>query len=180
MNLNISTPAKGSARPSSFSSIPQNHASIPKENSMTRKHYESIKCERIWCLCVDRGFIDVRISLMGNFGRIYESTTAICSSHHFILVSRSSYFHTALISWPSPKTQQPKPTRTSHAYSSIAPLYSCITAFHSELNLYRHSHLLSQNLRSFHQFRNPSLSSLSLANNSRYKPISCPVTKRTF
>ncbi|KIM37117.1 hypothetical protein M413DRAFT_31068 [Hebeloma cylindrosporum] len=50
-----------------------------------------------------RLYSDVRIALTGNFGGNHESTTAIFSSHRFILVSRSSYFHTALISWPSPK-----------------------------------------------------------------------------
>ena len=50
-----------------------------------------------------RLYSDVRIALTGNFGGSHESTTAIFSSHRFILVSRSSYFHTALISWPSPK-----------------------------------------------------------------------------
>jgi hypothetical protein len=50
-----------------------------------------------------RLYSDVRISLTGNFGGNHENTTAIFSSHRFILVSRSSYFHTALISWPSPK-----------------------------------------------------------------------------
>ena len=48
-----------------------------------------------------RLYSDVRISLTGNFGGSHESTTAIFSSHRFILVSRSPYFHTALLTWPS-------------------------------------------------------------------------------
>ena len=47
-----------------------------------------------------RLYSDVRISLTGNFGGSHESTTAIFSSHRFILVSRSSYFHTELLAWP--------------------------------------------------------------------------------
>ncbi|KAF8155388.1 hypothetical protein B0H34DRAFT_798582 [Crassisporium funariophilum] len=50
-----------------------------------------------------RLYSDVRIALTGNFSASqHENTTAIFSSHRFILVSRSSYFHTALLSWPSP------------------------------------------------------------------------------
>ena len=50
-----------------------------------------------------RLYSDVRLALTGNFGGSHESTTAIFSSHRFILISRSSYFHTALLSWPSNK-----------------------------------------------------------------------------
>ncbi|KAF8954515.1 hypothetical protein BDZ97DRAFT_1928179 [Flammula alnicola] len=56
-----------------------------------------------------RLYSDVRIALTGNFGGNHESTTAIFSSHRFILVSRSSYFHTALIAWPSPKNVPNEP-----------------------------------------------------------------------
>lgn len=48
-----------------------------------------------------RLYSDVRISLTGGFGGSHESTTAIFSSHRFILVSRSSYFHTELLGWPN-------------------------------------------------------------------------------
>lgn len=48
-----------------------------------------------------RLYSDVRISLTGNFGSSHENTTAIFSSHRFILVSRSSYFHTELLAWPN-------------------------------------------------------------------------------
>ncbi|KAF8881150.1 hypothetical protein CPB84DRAFT_1851646 [Gymnopilus junonius] len=48
-----------------------------------------------------RLYSDVRISLSGNFGGgSHESTTAIFSSHRFILVSRSSYFSDQL-TWPT-------------------------------------------------------------------------------
>ncbi|KAH9478923.1 hypothetical protein JR316_0009386 [Psilocybe cubensis] len=54
-----------------------------------------------------RLYSDVRIALTGNFGGSHsaqgENTTAIFSSHRFILVSRSPYFHTALIGWPLAK-----------------------------------------------------------------------------
>jgi hypothetical protein len=53
-----------------------------------------------------RLYSDVRISLTGNFSSSnHENTTAIFSSHRFILVSRSPYFHTALIAWPSSTTK---------------------------------------------------------------------------
>ncbi|SJL11404.1 uncharacterized protein ARMOST_14807 [Armillaria ostoyae] len=49
-----------------------------------------------------RLYSDVRIELTGTFSSSNpEHTTAMFSSHRFILVSRCSYFHTALISWPS-------------------------------------------------------------------------------
>ncbi|RDB30179.1 hypothetical protein Hypma_012352 [Hypsizygus marmoreus] len=48
-----------------------------------------------------RLYSDVRIALTGNFSTNHENTTAIFSSHRFILVSRSPYFHTLLIAWPS-------------------------------------------------------------------------------
>lgn len=50
-----------------------------------------------------RLYSDIRISLTGDFGGSHENTTAIFSAHRFILVSRSSYFHTALLTWPSNK-----------------------------------------------------------------------------
>ncbi|PPQ89789.1 hypothetical protein CVT25_008168 [Psilocybe cyanescens] len=59
-----------------------------------------------------RLYSDVRIALTGNFGGAHhENTTAIFSSHRFILVSRSPYFHTALIAWPNatPSTNGSEP-----------------------------------------------------------------------
>ncbi|KAG5642183.1 hypothetical protein DXG03_003446 [Asterophora parasitica] len=54
-----------------------------------------------------RLYSDVRISLTGNFSSSnHENTTAIFSSHRFVLVSRSPYFHTALIAWPNKQEQQ--------------------------------------------------------------------------
>ncbi|KAF9038308.1 hypothetical protein BDZ89DRAFT_1090557 [Hymenopellis radicata] len=51
-----------------------------------------------------RLYSDVRIELTGTFSSSNpEHSTAIFSSHRFILVSRCSYFHTALIAWPSAK-----------------------------------------------------------------------------
>ena len=47
-----------------------------------------------------RLYSDVKISLTGAFSSInHESATAIFSSHRFMLVSRSPYFHTSLKSW---------------------------------------------------------------------------------
>lgn len=47
-----------------------------------------------------RLYSDVRIALSGNFSSSnHENTTAIFSSHRFILVSRSPYFRTQLLQW---------------------------------------------------------------------------------
>ncbi|KAG6856981.1 hypothetical protein H0H87_011370 [Tephrocybe sp. NHM501043] len=54
-----------------------------------------------------RLYSDVRISLTGTFSSTnHENTTAIFSSHRFILVSRSPYFHTALLGWSGKQDQQ--------------------------------------------------------------------------
>ncbi|KII84313.1 hypothetical protein PLICRDRAFT_167831 [Plicaturopsis crispa FD-325 SS-3] len=51
-----------------------------------------------------RLYSDVRIALTGSFSSTnHESTTAIFSSHRFILVSRSPYFHSQLLSWGVPQ-----------------------------------------------------------------------------
>ena len=49
-----------------------------------------------------RLYSDVRIALTGNFSTSHENTTAIFSSHRFILVSRSPYFQNTLLAWPAP------------------------------------------------------------------------------
>ncbi|KAF8908755.1 hypothetical protein CPB85DRAFT_1308603 [Mucidula mucida] len=55
-----------------------------------------------------RLYSDVRIELTGTFSSSNpEHSTAIFSSHRFILVSRCAYFHTALIAWPSAKAHPP-------------------------------------------------------------------------
>ncbi|KIP06327.1 hypothetical protein PHLGIDRAFT_119037 [Phlebiopsis gigantea 11061_1 CR5-6] len=47
-----------------------------------------------------RLYSDVRIALTGSFSSTnHENTTAVFSSHRFILVSRSPYFRTQLIQW---------------------------------------------------------------------------------
>lgn len=53
-----------------------------------------------------RLYSDVRIALTGNFSSTnHENATAIFSSHRFMLVSRSPYFNTQLLTWGLP----PKP-----------------------------------------------------------------------
>ncbi|KAJ2912999.1 hypothetical protein MD484_g7423, partial [Candolleomyces efflorescens] len=56
-----------------------------------------------------RLYSDVRIALTGNFsssnGSHQESTTAIFSSHRFILVSRCPYFRDLLLNWPTNNTK---------------------------------------------------------------------------
>ncbi|KAM5531560.1 hypothetical protein V8D89_014780 [Ganoderma adspersum] len=52
-----------------------------------------------------RLYSDVRISLTGSFSSTnHESSTAIFSSHRFILVSRSPYFNTQLLQWNTKPT----------------------------------------------------------------------------
>ena len=54
-----------------------------------------------------RLYSDIRILLTGTFSSSpHEDTTAIFSSHRFVLVSRSPYFYNALVSWAKPKSQQ--------------------------------------------------------------------------
>ncbi|KAG1771354.1 hypothetical protein EV702DRAFT_1188816 [Suillus placidus] len=50
-----------------------------------------------------RLYSDVRIALSGTFSSTnHEPATAIFSSHRFILVSRSPYFHAQLLNWAQP------------------------------------------------------------------------------
>jgi hypothetical protein len=80
-----------------------------------RKLYELINSGKTWFSCGDpisRLYSDVRIALTGNFSSSDtqgDPTTAIFSSHQFILVSRSPYFHTALLSWPSSSSSSEEP-----------------------------------------------------------------------
>ncbi|KAK7044999.1 hypothetical protein R3P38DRAFT_3347228 [Favolaschia claudopus] len=63
-----------------------------------------------------RLYSDVRVALTSNAPAIPSSSTddddahdkqmPVFSSHRFVLASRSPYFHTALLSWPSPKSLQ--------------------------------------------------------------------------
>ena len=47
-----------------------------------------------------RLYSDIKIALTGSFSSVnHESATAIFSSHRFMLVTRSPYFHTSLKSW---------------------------------------------------------------------------------
>jgi hypothetical protein len=58
-----------------------------------------------------RLYSDVRIALTGTFSSSnHETSTAVFSSHRFVLVSRSPYFHTQLLKWgvPVPISTPPK------------------------------------------------------------------------
>jgi hypothetical protein len=70
-----------------------------------------------------RLYSDIRIALTGNFGGNHESTTPIFSYHRFILVSQSSYFHTALrphfLAFPEKRSNRSQ--RTSDGYSPFTP-----------------------------------------------------------
>ncbi|KAI0001219.1 hypothetical protein BJV77DRAFT_1155627 [Russula vinacea] len=52
-----------------------------------------------------RLYSDVRIGIEGSSSAHHEGLAAVFSTHRFILVSRSDYFHNALIAW---KTQKPE------------------------------------------------------------------------
>ena len=52
-----------------------------------------------------RLYSDVRIGIEGSSSVHHEGLAAVFSTHRFILVSRSDYFHNALIAW---KTQKPE------------------------------------------------------------------------
>ena len=52
-----------------------------------------------------RLYSDVRIGIEGSSSAHHEGLAAVFSTHRFILVSRSDYFHTALIAW---NTQKPE------------------------------------------------------------------------
>ncbi|KAH7918820.1 hypothetical protein BV22DRAFT_896031 [Leucogyrophana mollusca] len=70
-----------------------------------------------------RLYSDVRIALSGNFSSStpnHEPATAIFSSHRFILASRSPYFHTLLLTWPSAPTPA-KGTTTSEPPTLTLP-----------------------------------------------------------
>ncbi|TCD60035.1 hypothetical protein EIP91_010856 [Steccherinum ochraceum] len=56
-----------------------------------------------------RLYSDVKIALTGNFSSgNHDSTTAIFSSHRFMLISRSPYFHSQLVKWGvSQKPEEP-------------------------------------------------------------------------
>ncbi|TFK46743.1 hypothetical protein OE88DRAFT_1720946 [Heliocybe sulcata] len=61
-----------------------------------------------------RLYSDVRITLEGNFSSTnHESATAIFSSHRFILVSRSPYFRTRLLTWPGALAKSNEPQTLS-------------------------------------------------------------------
>lgn len=65
-----------------------------------------------------RLYSDVRISLSGNFSPIsQESTTAVFSSHRFMLVSRCPYFYDALCTWPSKDPHLPTLTLPSPPFT---------------------------------------------------------------
>lgn len=72
-----------------------------------------------------RLYSDVRIALTGNFSSSnHETTTAVFATHRFILVSRCPYFHTALLSWPSPVGAPPPLSRQITASSAVSQAHS--------------------------------------------------------
>jgi hypothetical protein len=74
-----------------------------------------------------RLYSDIRIALTGNFSSTnHESATAIFSSHRFILVSRSPYFYSQLITYPSkPSLRWPIDSHSplSAIHPRLTPLY---------------------------------------------------------
>ncbi|KAI5996377.1 hypothetical protein EDD15DRAFT_2252195 [Pisolithus albus] len=65
-----------------------------------------------------RLYSDVRISLTGNFSSSNpEHTTAVFSTHRFILISRSPFFRAQLLTWASPQSAK-TPTVTTPSNSN--------------------------------------------------------------
>ncbi|KAI6029532.1 hypothetical protein BKA83DRAFT_25502 [Pisolithus microcarpus] len=65
-----------------------------------------------------RLYSDVRISLTGNFSSSNpEHTTAVFSTHRFILISRSPFFRAQLLTWASPQSAK-TPTVTAPSNSN--------------------------------------------------------------
>lgn len=56
-----------------------------------------------------RLYSDVRITIEGRPSSTHENTAAVFSTHRFILVSRSTYFHNALIAWGNPSSKPGEP-----------------------------------------------------------------------
>jgi hypothetical protein len=52
-----------------------------------------------------RLYSDVRIGIEGSSSTHHEGLAAVFSTHRFILVSRSDYFHNALVAWKSQKPE---------------------------------------------------------------------------
>jgi hypothetical protein len=81
-----------------------------KEGDAEEARIEKLRKDLVF-MWRSRLYSDVRISLTGNFPSSTSNgdgpTTAIFSSHRFILVSRCSYFHTQLIGWGSPPPSKP-------------------------------------------------------------------------
>jgi hypothetical protein len=81
-----------------------------------------------------RLYSDVRIALTGNFSSTnHESATAIFSSHRFILVSRSPYFHSQLLTCSSPSS----PPTTPWPSTSPPPIHPRLPPLHPRLHLHR-------------------------------------------
>ncbi|KAI0314558.1 hypothetical protein OF83DRAFT_1063636 [Amylostereum chailletii] len=71
-----------------------------------------------------RLYSDVRIAIEGSTSSNHEGTAAVFTTHRFMLVSRSSYFHNALITWgiskPSDSGEQPTLTLPSPPFTPPA------------------------------------------------------------
>ncbi|KAF9218824.1 hypothetical protein BS17DRAFT_719536 [Gyrodon lividus] len=71
-----------------------------------------------------RLYSDIRISLSGTFSTSHpEHTTAIFASHRFILVSRSPYFRSQLLSW-APKSEAPSAPGESFTVTLPSPPFT--------------------------------------------------------
>ncbi|KAJ7729727.1 hypothetical protein B0H14DRAFT_3617188 [Mycena olivaceomarginata] len=107
-----------------------------------------------------RAVLDVYVALVSNDGAdedddAHDKQMPVFSSHRFILASCSSYFHTALVSWPA---SAPSKSLTSDVLTltlpsprpSPPPLFTSPSAFS-----HRHTHLLPPHLRPRHRPRPP-------------------------
>ncbi|KAJ7593454.1 hypothetical protein C8J56DRAFT_498559 [Mycena floridula] len=75
-----------------------------REKSQEDRRIDKLRKDLVF-MWRSRLYSDIRISLDGTGS---HGETAVFSSHRFILVSRSRWFHDALISWPGNKSGAPK------------------------------------------------------------------------
>ncbi|KAH8804177.1 hypothetical protein DL96DRAFT_1537120 [Flagelloscypha sp. PMI_526] len=90
-------------------STPRTSLNFDPEVLTTQARVDKLRKDLVY-MWRSRLYSDVRIALTGEFSSInHETSTAIFSSHRFILVSRCSYFKNVLQDWPRKKTAANEP-----------------------------------------------------------------------
>jgi hypothetical protein len=94
------------------------HARDPSESRVDKLRKDLVFMWR------SRLYSDVRIAIEGSHSAHHEGSAAIFSTHRFMLVSRSTYFHNALIAWPSAKPDADEDTDEPLTLSLPAPPFT--------------------------------------------------------